>query len=297
MYQSDKLPTSKPSDDDRFSYCALDRDIQLIKIKVKVCDDLPLDELKIKGWKYLITQVEYLQQQNERLLGYESHPKFTDEQISERVSDYFNEYLESAVESGLIHPAFDPITEERIVDLYYSEDYDGFVNGSYFEDDPYFEELAYNDLSNDYEQDHPKGHEIDEALMQIKVGCMNNLGRQKIKSDFINEITSWKQDNDKPLGISQFITPEYYPCVLEKIRTIAGSRPNDFKGKNVAILIKAMDEVGYINIGQRGLKKFVAAMESELKLSIPYDGVAAYYNGRNDRRIYEDEIDKMKRRL
>lgn len=276
---------------------ALNMSINALSRAFDYCDGFD-DEMKIKAYKYILSKIEYLHLENKRLLDYDWHIYFTDEEITQQVNtgkyDSFRSFREAS---------------ESLNPRDCSKEYSGFLDedGQPISDDEIGEileirENAWIDLINEYNAEHSVGYAINQRLKELTLKCEQAIAVTNDKLEFVKRVLA--QDNTTPESPSLselFIKDRTMALRFIDNELRACSRP---QGKLIAMMIIALCEKGYLPHYSGKLTEIYSAFKRLYpnKVGTPRgieDYIRGYYkpSDNNPKTIPNHEIEALKNKL
>lgn len=264
--------------------------------KIELCKNLPIADRE-KAYKFLISLCESFKTKICSLLGYDLNYAPDEDAILEEIRENLQLYVDTWVGSGSIIylEECDAYTDEKALDL--SSNYDGGrecidaddtegLIERYAED---FAESAVETLVEAYRDDHQyaAGIEFDIDHRCRDIADYISSVQQEIK--FIEQAKLFKTENAQ-IVFSDYLLVSDKDLMMSRINSLISRK----KGRNVAIIIKALEELKYIS-PISNYRALYNALKTEFKDIGSYEGVLKYLQNRpNITPISEAEINRIK---
>ncbi len=263
--------------------------------KIELCKNLPIADRE-RAYKYLVSLCESFKTKICSFLGYDLYYKPDKDDILEEIRKNLQQYIDAGVESGWITylEEYDVYTDEAALDLNYDEgsryiradDTEGLI--CRYEE--YFTESAVESLVEVYKDAHQYAASIEFDInrrCRDIADCISSV-QQEIK--FIEQAKLFKTENAK-IVFSDYLLVPNKDLAISRISSLIRGK----KGKNVAIIIRALEEVKFISPVSNNYQAFYNALKTEFGDIGSYEGILKYLQGRPSiARITDAEINKIR---
>lgn len=258
--------------------------------KIELCKSLPIGDRE-KACKYLISLCELFKTKICSFLGYDLNYRPSDNDVLEEIKNNLQQYLDAWVEAGFIDYSEEDNTyiDDVMILLntfYISADNTEGLIDWYAEE---FSESAAETLIKAYKNTHQyaAGIESDIDNKCQDIAKYISFVQQEIK--FIEQTKLFKTENAQ-IVFSDYLLVSDKGLIMSRINSLISRK----KGRNVAIIIKALEELKYIS-PISNYRALYNTLKTEFKDIGSYEGMLKYLQNRpNITPISSEEINQIK---